>query len=146
MSGQRQRESRPGWHPTWAWASGRASPWGHVGLWLLYQNPLLLLCPKGSFPFILSSQEDEGNSKDHLCLTHAYRVLFSEKRFTILGVSSLFLFFSQLLGIRTLVLIKQSSLFFIFYFSMAAITTYYRLGNVNYTNLVLTAVEAQSLW
>lgn len=83
----------PGWPPTWAWASGRGSPWGHVGLWLLYQNPLLLLCPKGSFPFILSSQEDEGNSKDHLCLTHAYRVLFSEKRFTILGVSSLFLFF-----------------------------------------------------
>ena len=93
MSRLRLREPGPGWAPTW-W-----SPWDHVGLPLLYQNPSLL-CLKGSFPFILSSQKDEGNSKDHLCLTHAYSVLFSEKRFTILGISCLFVFFgfsSQLL-------------------------------------------------
>lgn len=65
--------------------------------------------PEGAFPFIPSSQEDEGNSKDHLCLTHAYRVLFPRKRFMIFRVSSLFLFFVffSTLRTRTLVLIKQ---------------------------------------
>lgn len=92
MSRCGQRESSPGWAPTWAWALGGHSPWDDVGLWLLYQNPLLLLCLKGSFPFVLSSQEDGADDKGHLCVTHAYRVLGSGKRFSLLGASSLFCF------------------------------------------------------
>ena len=69
------------------------SPWDRVGLWLLNQECLLLLGPEGFFPFSLSSGEGGGDSRDHLCFSHAYRVLFSGKRFTISGVSSVLLCF-----------------------------------------------------
>ena len=52
------------------------SLWDCVGLWLLNQECVLLLGPKGFFLFILSSGEGGGDSRDHLCFSHAYRVLF----------------------------------------------------------------------
>ena len=70
------------------------SLWDRVGLWLLNQECLLFLGPKGFFLFILSSGEGGGDSRDHLCFSHAYRVLFSGKRFTVSGLSSVLLVFS----------------------------------------------------
>lgn len=110
------------------------SPWDHVGLWLLYQNPLLLLCPQESSPSILRSQEDRGDSQDHLRLSRAIRLVFSGTRFTLARLSSLLLFFS--LGTRKLIF-NQTEL------TGATITKYYRLGHLNEGNLFLTVLEVQ---
>ena len=110
------------------------SPWDHVGLWLLYQNPLLLLCPQESSPSIPRSQEDRGDSQDHLRLSRAIRLVFSGTRFTLARLSSLLLFFS--LGTRKLIF-NQTEL------TGATITKYYRLGHLNEGNLFLTVLEVQ---
>ena len=49
--------------------------------------------PKRVLSFHPQFWEGGGDSRDHLCFSHAYRVLFSGKRFTVSGFSSVLLVF-----------------------------------------------------